>query len=324
MTPTRSRFPHRLLACIALSLSASVLPAQRPPAREGYLVTSDSARIFYRVVGNAPDTIIALHGGPGGDLEQIMPDFGPLTRRHTVIFYDQRGGGRSELPRDTTRLFVARQIADLDELRLFFRLSQTSLVAHSFGPLLAAAYALDHPAAVRRMVFLGPVSPVRDSVFVRMSRTLRSRLDSTQRQQAALASRRMSDSTADAEAACRAYWDIYMLPRLAEPERTRGLLKLDLCAGGATALRYRPTTNRVVAQSFGDWDLRDRLRHLDVPTLVIHGEQDAIPMDLVELWVSALPHAELMRVPRAAHFPYAERPDIVWPAVEAFLSRPVR
>jgi pimeloyl-ACP methyl ester carboxylesterase len=72
--------------------------------------------------------------------------------------------------------------------------------------------------------------------------------------------------------------------------------------------------------SYGDWDLRAKLRTLHVPTLVVHGEAEAIPMDLVEEWVASLPDAKLVRVPNAAHFAYAERPDIVWPAVEHFLS----
>jgi len=61
-----------------------------------------------------------------------------------------------------------------------------------------------------------------------------------------------------------------------------------------------------------------------VPTLVVHGEQESIPMDLVEEWVTSLPRARLFRVPRAAHFTYAERPELVWPAVERFLSEPLR
>jgi len=40
--------------------------------------------------------------------------------RHVVIYYDQRGGGRSDLPADTTRLFAPRQIQDLDDLRKHF------------------------------------------------------------------------------------------------------------------------------------------------------------------------------------------------------------
>jgi proline iminopeptidase len=43
-------------------------------------------------------------------------------------------------------------------------------------------------------------------------------------------------------------------------------------------------------------------------------------MDLVEEWVTSLPQARLFKVPRAAHFTYAERPELVWPEVEAFLG----
>ena len=63
-----------------------------------------------------------------------------------------------------------------------------------------------------------------------------------------------------------------------------------------------------------------QLRSLNVPTLVVHGEEESIPMDLVEEWVTSMPHARLLKVPRAAHFTYAERPELVWPAVEKFLA----
>jgi hypothetical protein len=61
----------------------------------GYITTPDSARLFYRTVGRGTDTLIAIHGGPGVDLESIAGDFAPPAERHVVIFYDQRGTGRS-------------------------------------------------------------------------------------------------------------------------------------------------------------------------------------------------------------------------------------
>jgi proline iminopeptidase len=116
-----------------------------------------------------------------------------------------------------------------------------------------------------------------------------------------------------------------MRPRLAEPDRTLPLIKSDLCASDPAGIRYGLTvTNRVVMASYGDWDLRARLRRLNVPTLVVHGERESIPMDLVEEWVTSLPRARLLRVPRAAHFTYAERPELVWPEVERFLAEPPR
>src|SRR5215207_4549091 len=103
---------NRRLLCTAVALAlfapALAIAEQTPAVREGYVTTTDSARLFYRVVGQRGDTIIAIHGGPGVDLESIANDFAPLAERHVVIFYDQRGAGRSELPRDTARLAVAR------------------------------------------------------------------------------------------------------------------------------------------------------------------------------------------------------------------------
>lgn len=242
-----------------------------------------------------------------------------------MIFYDQRGGGKSELPADTSRLLADRQVKDLDELRQFFRLDHFSLIAHSYGPLLAASYALAHPEVVTRMVFFGPVPPYRGDFWSRYSKNLNARLDSTQRAAMARASRRMTDtslSEAEARAGCREYWALGVRPRLAEPDRTAGLLKSDFCVTDVAGLRFgNRVGNRVIMGSYGDWDLRAQLGSLKVPLLVVHGEAETIPMDMVEAWVASMPNAQILKVPRAAHFTYAERPEVVWPAVEVFLAK---
>jgi proline iminopeptidase len=298
-------------------------------AQTGWVTMSDSARLYYRITGHGADTVVAIHGGPGLDHEAIYGDFGPLAERHTVIFYDQRGGGRSTLPLDTTTLVAARQVQDLDELRQHFHLDRMILVAHSYGPLLAASYAIAHPQHVAKMVFFGPVPPRRGDFWQRFGKSLNARLDSSQRERMAEASRRMTDPSStpgQVRQACRDLWAIGLRPRLAEPERTLPLIKSDLCASDPAGIRYGSQYgNRVIMASYGDWDLRPALRTLNVPTLVVHGQDESIPMDLVREWVSSMAHARLLEVPRAAHFTYAERPELVWPAVEAFLaSRPGR
>ena len=61
---------------------------------------------------------------------------------------------------------------------------------------------------------------------------------------------------------------------------------------------------------------------LDVPLLIVHGQEESIPMDLVREWVTSMPagRTTLLEVPHAAHFTYAEQPGVVWPAVEKFLE----
>src|SRR5262249_10852056 len=156
------------------------------------------------------------------------------------IFYDQRGGGKSTLPADTGTLVVERQVQDLDELRQHFKLSTVTLVAHSYGPLLAASYALAHPSNVTRMVFFGPVPPRRADFWQRCGDRVGHRRDAGQRSAQAAAARTMttpSSPDAAVRQACRAYWAIGLRPRLAAPDHTVPLIKSALCATAPAGIR---------------------------------------------------------------------------------------
>ena len=91
----------RLNTLLALVFAPVIVSGQQ----SGYVTVSDGARIFFRTSGRpgpGVDTIIAIHGGPGLDLGTIYNDMAAMFGdRHVVIYYDQRGGGRSELPADT-------------------------------------------------------------------------------------------------------------------------------------------------------------------------------------------------------------------------------
>jgi proline iminopeptidase len=296
--------------------------AQRP-SREGFVVTPDSASLYYRVIGTGTDTIIAIHGGPGVDLESIAGDFAPLGAKHVVIFYDQRGTGKSTLPTDTTRLSATQQVADLDAVRRHFGLAHVTLVAHSYGPLLAATYAIAHPDVVRRMVFFGPVPPRRGTFWTRFGQSLTTKLDSAARMRMAAANRLLSDTTIDARQACRGYWAEAMRPRLAEPDRTLPLIKSDLCASSPAGIRYGlRTTNRIVMASYGDWDIRAALHGVPAPTLIVHGEQESIPMDLVRGVGGSTPARSTFACAARGAFHVRGTPGNSVAAVESFLAEP--
>jgi len=307
-----------LLACHATSPST---PGAHPA--EGR-VPGDGAALFYRMIGTGPDVLVMIHGGPGMDMGYMVPDFGPLAERHRLLFYDQRGGGRSELLRDDPALYtMARHVADLEALRRHFGLERMTLVAHSFGPAIAASYAIAHPDHVARMIFLGPVPPRAGDLWARYGATLDQRLSPDERAELAKQEEAMLHG-ADPVQACRAYWAIAVRPRVASPELASRITG-DFCSAGAEAIKSgmgvaAPHTQ----ESLGAWDFRPGLAAVTAPTLIIHGEADAIPMDLVEEWTAALPQAKLVKIPGASHFPYVERPDLVWPLIEQFLQLPVR
>jgi proline iminopeptidase len=312
----KQALPSIAISLAACHAGAPVVPVAEPA--EGQ-VPGDGAALFYRLVGSGPDVLVMIHGGPGMDMGYMVPDFAPLAERHRLLFYDQRGGGRSEHLRDDPALFtMAHHVADLEALRVRFGLARMTLVAHSFGPAIAAAYAIAHPDRVARMIFLGPVPPRQGELWQRYGATLEGRLTEAERAEMT----RLEDAMlhgADPVAACRAYWAIAVVPRVARRELVSRVTG-DFCSAGAEAIRagYGIAGPHTTA-SLGAWDFRPDLARVAAPTLILHGEADAIPIDLVAEWSSALPHARLVKVPGASHFPYVERPDLVWPAIEDFL-----
>ena len=118
----------KLLVPILLSLAVSALackretnvdPAAQQKVTEGYFAGEGGVQLFYRAIGSAPDTVVVLHGGPGCDMQYLIPDLEPLAMNHTVVYYDQLGAGKSELPADTTKLTIEHYVEDLDILENF-------------------------------------------------------------------------------------------------------------------------------------------------------------------------------------------------------------
>jgi proline iminopeptidase len=307
------------IAMLMLACHTTTPSSPGAPAAEGR-APGDGAELFYRVVGSGSDVLVMIHGGPGMDMGYMVPDFGPLAEHHKLLFYDQRGGGRSALLRDDAALYtMAHHVADLEALRRHFGLERMTLVAHSFGPAIAASYAMAHPERVARMIFIGPVPPRAGELWTRYGATIDSRLTPDERAELTKREEAMVRGP-DPVNACRAYWAIAVKPRVARPELASKVTG-DFCSAGAAAIQSgMGVAGPHTLESLGAWDFRPGLAAVTAPTLIIHGEADAIPMDLVEEWATALPNAKLVKIAGASHFPYVERPDLVWPAIESFLQ----
>lgn len=127
---------------------------------EGTIPSTGEVELYYRIAGTGPDTLVVLHGGPGMSTSYLSPDLKPLAESHTVIFYDQRGSGRSTIVTDPGSLHIDRYIEDLEAVRQYFGIEQLTLLGHSWGALLASRYALEHPEHVSNLVLASP-GPVR-------------------------------------------------------------------------------------------------------------------------------------------------------------------
>jgi proline iminopeptidase len=252
------------------------------------------------------------------DHNSLAADLAPFEASHRLIYYDQRGGGQSTLPADTALLTIDHHVRDLEALRRHLGLEKITLLAHSFGPAIAAQYAIHYPAHVERMIFLSPIPPVKGKFFEEYGASLMKRLTDPQRARGAELQKAF-DTSSDTTAVCREYWSIMTPPRVAK-SLSASVVKSDLCTAPPEAIRYGMTkTNPATFGSLGDWNWTGDLAKVKAPVLIIHGDEDAIPMAMVNGWVTALPNARIVRLKQTAHFPHAERPKIVYRAVEDFM-----
>jgi len=289
-----------------------------PDAREGYIESTGRVRLFYRVAGAGRDTIVVLHGGPGYSMAYLAPDIEALAQHHTLIFYDQRGSGRSSLMTDSASLDAERFADDLEAVRAHFKLEKLTLFAHSWGAAVAALYASHHPDRIGRLLIVDGIS-VRRIHHMTGLQTMERRRDSVTRA-------KLQDLTlqrnaeAGNESLCRTYFGIFFRATFTDPSAL-GKTKGDFCAGGPDAVANKiKSVDRFTIRSLGDWDWRPSLRAVTAPTLVIRGRDDHVPLASSMEWAGAVQHGVFFELRHSGHFPYLEQPEVFFGAVEEFLA----
>jgi pimeloyl-ACP methyl ester carboxylesterase len=126
---------------------------------------------------------------------------------------------------------------------------------------------------------------------------------------------------ADPRPACRAFNAVFVRGYLADRSRMPAFRATEgTCDMPLEALRNSDTVRIVTTASLGDWDLRPQLRSLRIPTLVIHGSHEPIPVEAAREWAESIPGSVLKIVENSGHFPYAEQPGPYFAAVMQFLG----
>jgi proline iminopeptidase len=258
-----------------------------------------------RRIGWGPPTVV-LHGGPGAHHDYLLPGFDALARGRELIYYDQRGGGRSPVSRDTP-VGWREQVADLEALRQAWGLEQLTLAGYSWGGLLALLYAVEQPARVARLALVSPAPAWRQAreEFERRF-AQRNLAPELQRQRADLRDSGLREH--DPAAYAQRLFELSVAPYFHDPERAREL----------TPFRVTGRTQQEVWASLADYDLRPALAGLSIPAVVLHGESDPIPIDTARTVAESL-GAEFHPLANCGHVPYVEALDEFVRVMDGFL-----
>ena len=288
------------------------MPAIPSPGSDGF-TAARPIPLYFAAYGDldAPPLLL-LHGGPGASHDYLLPQMLELAREHRLVTYDQRGGGRSRHDHDRAPIGWRDQVADVARVALELDVAPLHVVGYSWGGLLAMLYAIE--AAAGRVAT--PVASLALIDPAPVTRTYREQFEREfARRQAGPAVAALRDELQrsglkerDPDAFRQRSFELSVAGYFADPRRARDL----------TPFRVTGRVQQSIWQSLGDYDILPALGTLRVPSFIVHGNEDPIPLASSQAAARAL-GTECVVLHDCGHVPYVEQPDQLFPPLLEFL-----
>ncbi len=293
--------------------------AQRLAAEEGR-VSFRGHKVWYRIIGEPEEPgklpLLCLHGGPGAPHDYLEPLEELATSGRRVVFYDQLGCGNSDLPSDPSLWTIELFVNEIDVIRDALGLDHVHLLGQSWGGMLALEYTLTRPAGLASLILASTTASVPEWI----AEANRLRADLPPEVQQALLYHEATETTDNP-----VYQDLMMMfykrhvCRLDEwPEfvtRTFDHLRQEVYGTMWGPSEFHATG------TLREWDVRDRLGEIDIPTLVTAGRYDEATPDLAETLRRGIPNSEVVIFEESAHMAHAEEPERYRQVLKDYLTR---
>lgn len=309
-------FPGRdktLMRTIEWPLLAGMIflssPAPAAADEGGRMAPVQAGSLYYEETGRGDQApLVLVNGGPGFDHSYLhdTPVWNDLSRNHRIVFFDQRGTGRSVSEIPTERLTVDLLVADLEALRVKLGVRKISLLGHSFGGFLAMAYAVRHPDKVDRLILVGSGSPRLAATQYLFDKLYPDILNSKFPDE--------DDSPAGRMGCKKSTLPLYARMSFYDQRNRQGAPD----DGGD----FSEATCTAVMLDAVKIDLSPELSRINVPTLVLNGRFDANVAPTVAFGISnAIGGSQLVFFERSGHTPFVEEPDRFELVLERFLNQ---
>ena len=313
------------LFLVLLAVSAFAAETNVYPMHDGF-VDANGVLIYYVTLGKG-DPLVIVHGGPGASHDYFLPWLLPLARHNRVVFIDERGSGRSEKLEDVKQYTVEKMVEDVEAVRKALELGKINLLGHSYGGVLAQAYALKYQSHLRHLVLASTFSSTSamNQVFVRMKEKmpaeLRERIDKMEKEGVYGHGKPYEQNRYTAEYEIAAWGEGYF-PYVYQNHPDPSY---DPVAGGPSWDLYREmwgsTGEYVIDGNLKSVEYTERLSMIKVPTLITVGDHDECEPSLAEAMHAKIKGSKLVVLPKSGHMTFVDQPQMYIEAVDNFLHK---
>lgn len=307
---SKKSFSALILSTILLFTLWSCQPEQNQ------YVDVHQGKLFFKTLGKGTP-IIAIHGGPGLSHTYLTPQLNQLSQFAKVTYYDQRGSGQSlDTPLTSETINIEQFVNDLKALQDRLSEEKIVLLGHSWGGFVAMNYALQYPEKVKGLILVNS-APGSIEEYAGFVENFTTRTADLEQEIKALNDfdTFKSLNAQEIQNLYRAVFTTYMH----DPKHIDSLT-LDLQPKEAQS-GFKVSELMMSSTLFSEgFDLHPQLQGLNIPTLVIHGTDDVIPLSCAEKINNSIPNAQLITVAKSGHFAYIEESNTFFTEVEEFVN----
>jgi proline iminopeptidase len=285
--------------------------------KKGFIEIKDGT-LYYEQEGNKNGTpLVLINGGPGCTHQGFHPFFSRIKNSTNLIYYDQRGTGKSSSDATGKTYTIKQAVEDLECLRKTLKIEKWAMLGWSYGGLLAQCYALTYPEHVTGLILVAAESglsdptmgPVRDQMFI-------------------------SQAEQDALNKISA---LYNAAKLTLPQTAYNAL---LVGGWKRQSYYKPTREELIRKALYEWspaqgfealiraeakkiNLENKFDDFEIPTLIIEAKWDLLwwNPDRAELMRKNHPHAQVKIFKKSGHKIFADEPKKFFSILRNFLIK---
>jgi proline iminopeptidase len=313
---------------IGTLLLATICVAQEPvnyEIEEGF-VDAHGVLIYYAEIGRGAPLMI-VHGGPGASHDYLLPYLLPLARHNRLVFIDERGSGKSEKLEDPSGYTVENMVEDVEAVRQSLKLGKMSLLGHSYGGVLAQAYALKYQKNLTHLVLsstfysTAEMNQVFQKELAAMDPQTRQKIEAMEKDGLYGKGKPWEKGRYPNDYMIAAWGDgyfPYLYQRRPDPNYdpvANGVMSWDL---------YREMWGShgefVIDGNLKSVEYGDQLKTITVPTLITAGDHDeSDPVQSKEMQ-QKIAGSKLVILPQSGHMTFVDQPGLYLKAVADFLK----
>lgn len=294
------------------SLAARLEHEERAPVVHGYVKSFDGTRLFYSVEGQGKP-LIFCYGLVCSSLHWTY-QIEHFRKNYQTIWFDYRGHQNSDVPRDMSSLTLDTFAKDLGAVMDELKIPEAVILGHSMGVNVVLEYFHQQPKRVKAMVLANgtPQRPLetlfRNNALQAGFQLLRKAYNKSPELVSLLWKLQKGNPIARTLVKMGGF-----NPNLTPKE------DIDLYVDQVAEMDPAILLNLI--ENYDRADAVSWLHTVDVPTLLIAGEQDNItPIEQQELMHQLIPTSQLERIRHGSHCPQMDLPELVSLKIERFLA----